>query len=207
MSINSINNDYIRNIGINTLENNKDKNINSSKDKASSVSFKDVIDLSMSNNIKPTASIGSISMDKGTAANTTVFVNRSTFNQIMNYTTNSQDCQWDELGIDDNKRWIVVNGQRFECPLSEEEKEMRRRMRMGLSDLIGQSPKKDYKEDDKLSRHLNIRIDESNNINIQGDNGALSNPKIQSLIKNDKVMNMFANIIKLNGGKDIGLSI
>ncbi len=77
-----------------------------------------------------------IMLDKGTAANTTVYVNYSTFRQIVNYTANNEECPWTELGIDGEKRWIVVNGQRFECPLSEEEKEAFKKASLTLFDVL-----------------------------------------------------------------------
>ena len=75
-------------------------------------------------------------LDKGTAAHTTIQVDRSTFDKIANYTTYSGEVSWEELGKDGNKRWIVVNGQRFECELSEEEKAMIKNTQKTLIDYI-----------------------------------------------------------------------
>lgn len=43
------------------------------------------------------------SLDKGTAAHTTLYVDNSTFQQIANYTTNNSECQWSEIGVDGEK--------------------------------------------------------------------------------------------------------
>ncbi len=47
-------------------------------------------------------------LDKGTAANTTVYVNYSTFRQIVNYTANNEECPWTELGIDGEKDGLLL---------------------------------------------------------------------------------------------------
>ncbi|WP_252232851.1 hypothetical protein, partial [Clostridium sp. ZBS15] len=87
-------------------------------------------------------------LDKGTASNTTVYVDKSTFMQITNYSTNNSECQWDELGMDGEKRWVVINGQRFECPLSKEEKEaIERASKTMLDYLIEADEDKKEKED------------------------------------------------------------
>ncbi len=49
-----------------------------------------------------------IMLDKGTAANTTVYVNYSTFRQIVNYTANNEECPWTELGIDGEKDGLLL---------------------------------------------------------------------------------------------------
>ena len=60
-------------------------------------------------------------MDKGTAAGTTVHVSRSAFDKILAETTHGE-TKWEECGVDENKRWVVVNGQRFEVEHSAAEK-------------------------------------------------------------------------------------
>ncbi len=59
---------------------------------------KDTLDISHSR--RPNMGI---MLDKGTAANTTVYVNYSTFRQIVSYTANNEECPWSELGIDGEK--------------------------------------------------------------------------------------------------------
>ncbi|WP_230986359.1 hypothetical protein [Clostridium butyricum] len=44
---------------------------------------------------KRTRGIGSLSLDKGTAANTTLYVDKNTFNNIVSYSTNNASCKWD----------------------------------------------------------------------------------------------------------------
>lgn len=90
------------------------------------------------------------SIDKGTAAETTVYVNRSAFDTIVSATTYGKP-QWEELGVDDEKRWVVIDGQRFEVPHSAEEKAQRQRAkRMTLVDIIDeQRKKKDEKTEKK----------------------------------------------------------
>lgn len=86
--------------------------------------------------------------DKGTAATTTVFVSRQVYDQIA-YATTYGDVKWQEMGVDDNKRWIVINGQRFETEHSPEEKALRKKLaNTSLVNLLNQSDrdKKDTKK-------------------------------------------------------------
>lgn len=66
------------------------------------------------------SSLNRATFDKGTAAEINVKVNRSAFDRIVNETTYGE-TKWEELGVDNNKRWVVVNGQRFEVEHSVEE--------------------------------------------------------------------------------------
>lgn len=79
-------------------------------------------------------------VDKGTAIASTVKINRGAFDEIVSATTYGK-TKWEELGVDDDKRWVVVNGQRFEVPHSPEEKAQRERSkRLSLVDLLNQKP-------------------------------------------------------------------
>lgn len=80
-------------------------------------------------------------IDKGTASNTTVFINRSAYDQILNATTFG-DKKWEEMGVDDNKRWVVINGQRFECEHTPEEKALRKRLQKTLVDYLIEADQK-----------------------------------------------------------------
>lgn len=71
-------------------------------------------------------------VDKKDITSATLIVDRLTYDQIVNFTTNNPKHMWDELGMDDEKRWVVINGQRFESPLTEEEKERIRRAKKGF---------------------------------------------------------------------------
>ncbi|MED4404121.1 hypothetical protein [Metabacillus fastidiosus] len=137
-------------------------------------------------------------LDKGTAAHTTLYVDYSTFRQIANYTTNNPDCEWDEMGIDHEKRWIVVNGQRFESPLSEEEKRTMKKGQMTLLDYMEESRKLREEILPKQDKYKKVELDFTNNSDFDniGDD-----PKIANLLKNEKVMNMLKDISKLRGGK------
>lgn len=80
-------------------------------------------------------SMKSITSDIGTAADTTVFVNRNAFDSIVSYSTFNEP-KWEELGVDNEKRWVVINGQRFEVPHSPEEIALRKRMQRTLVDML-----------------------------------------------------------------------
>lgn len=80
-------------------------------------------------------------MDKGTAAHTTVFVNRSAYDQILSATTFGNQ-KWEEMGVDDEKRWVVINGQRFECEHTQEEKALRKRLQKTLLDYFIEADQK-----------------------------------------------------------------
>ncbi len=98
------------------------------------------------NTVSPGALSGPLSVDKGTAAETTVQINRNAFDAIVSHTTYG-DPKWEELGVDDEKRWVVVNGQRFEVEHSPEEKAQRRRAkRMTLVDFMDERQNKDEKK-------------------------------------------------------------
>ncbi|WP_346879291.1 MULTISPECIES: hypothetical protein [unclassified Clostridium] len=211
MSINNITGNYGGYLNSLSMKNSEIKGVYSSKNSVGKSSeFKDILDISTSRkNILRTNDIGGITIDKGTAANTTLYVDRASFNQIMNYTTNNPACQWEELGIDDEKRWIVVNGQRFECPLSEEEKELRRRLRKGLVEMLDEADKEREKHKSKSERHGSVKIsfDENNKIKLNGDVSLQSSDKIKNLMNNDKVMMMLTDIMNMNGGQGVMLSL
>lgn len=176
----------------------------------SSLKVKDSIDISTSrNNISRASEVGGITFDKGTAANTTLYVDKSSFNQIMNYTTNNAECQWSELGVDGEKRWIVVNGQRFECPLSEEEKEARRKLQRTLLDVFEEADKEKEKHNPKSEKHnfVQLSFDQNNKIRVEGDKQLQGNDKIKNLMSNDTVMKMLTGIMNNNGGQGIKLSL
>ncbi|MGG3891772.1 hypothetical protein [Metabacillus fastidiosus] len=137
-------------------------------------------------------------LDKGTAAHTTLYVDYSTFQQIANYTTNNPECEWSEIGVDGEKRWIVVNGQRFESPLSEEEKQAAKRVQLTLLDYMEESRKRREEILPKRDEFKKVELDFTNNsISTSLEN----DPKIANLLKNEKVMNMLKDISKIRGGK------
>lgn len=154
---------------------------------------KDTLDISHSR--RPNMGI---MLDKGTAANTTVYVNYSTFRQIVSYTANNEECPWSELGIDGEKRWVVVNGQRFECPLSEEEKEAFKRASLTLMDVLEEYEKAKEKLPSQRKENKKVEIDfDKDKFSVSDE----SNSKVSNLLKNKKVMNMLRDISKFSGNK------
>ncbi|MCK1999570.1 hypothetical protein MPH47_20470 [Psychrobacillus psychrodurans] len=143
------------------------------------------------------------SLDKGTAAHTTLYVDNSTFQQIANYTTNNSECQWSEIGVDGEKRWIVVNGQRFESPLSEAEKERRQERleepSMTLIDYLEEYEDNKATEKDKSKDVTTVEIDF--NESPPSMNKQIENDKLTNLFGNEKVMEMLKDISKKRGGK------
>ncbi|GAA0785778.1 hypothetical protein [Hathewaya limosa] len=211
MNINSIRGTYDEYLNNFSVNNSKINGTNSSKNnRARSLEFKDSLDISIARkNFSRTNGVGGITIDKGTAAHTTLYVDRGSFDQIMNYSSNNPQCRWEELGIDDEKRWIVVNGQRFECPLSEEEKELRRRLRRGLLEILDEADKEREKHKSKSKNHSSVKLsfDKNNKIQFNDDASLQSNDKVRNLMNNDKVMMMLTDLMKLNGEQGIKMSL
>lgn len=135
-----------------------------------------------------------LTFDKGTASNTTIHVNNATFQKIASYSTYHPDTRWSELGVDENKRWVVINGQRFESEKSEEEKAMAKRMQMTLIDHI--------QEHEDLQKEASLK--EKVTLNFLNDHEAArahQHPKIKNLLQNEKVMDMLKNISKASKGQ------
>lgn len=135
---------------------------------------------------------GMTPIDKGTAKGTTINVDRSTIFSIINYAVNNTETSgFEELGMDDNKRWVVINGQRFESELSPEEKELIRKAKEGntLLSYIKESDDKKFerKENEKIQMNFN-----DSNVELP------NNTKIQNLLGNDKVMSMLSSIFNYN---------
>lgn len=213
MSINNITRNYGGYLNNLSMMNSETKDTYSSKNSAGrSLEFKDSIDISTSRKSFPRINgIGGITIDKGTAAHTTLYVDRGSFEKILNYSTNNPECQWGEMGIDDEKRWVVINGQRFECPLSEEEKEARRRLRKGIIEILTEADKEREKRKSKSKQErlgsVKLSFDKNNKINLNGNTSLQSSDKIKNLMKNDKVMKMLRDIDSINGGQGIRLSL
>lgn len=137
-------------------------------------------------------------LDKGTAAHTTVYVNYATFRQIASYTTNNQECPWSEMGIDGEKRWIVVNGQRFECPLSKEEKEAIKRASRTILDFLEEYEKTKENLPSQRKENKEVEIDfNKDKTKVTNE----SNSKIDDLLNNEKVANMLRDISKSSEGR------
>lgn len=175
------------------------------------VEGKDTLDISKSLQRASKARRAGFGVDKGTAAHTTLYVDRGTFDQIANYTTFNPECKWDEIGVDGEKRWVVVNGQRFECPLSEEEKKAARRFAEN-SNLMNVITKAEKKRDEERRKHhldgsnsVKMTVGANGKIDFQGTNNFPGNTKLQNLAKNEKVMNMLSHIAAANGGMRLGV--
>lgn len=195
-----VNNNGINNNKLYANYNQEINNINN-KSKNNDINIKDKLELSK--DVRTAASrsrsIMGPQLDKGTASNTTIYVDKSTFTQMMNYSTNNSECRWDELGVDGEKRWIVINGQRFECPLSKEEKEaIKRASKTMLDYLIEADEEKEEKEEKK--ENIDFKFNGDGSISIDDESLLSSNPKLSGLLKNDKVMKMLKDIAKSNGG-------
>ena len=102
-------------------------------------------------------------LDKGTAIGTTVMVNRGAFDSIVSYSTDNEP-KWDELGCDGDKRWVVINGQRFEVEHSPEEKALRKRAMRSLVEIMNdydierkkESMKNDNNNKDTLKENTKV---------------------------------------------------
>lgn len=183
------NNDVYSKINNETINSLNTKTSTSSTN-AYSQNYKDSISISSRTN-----KIGSLGLDKGTASNTTLYVDRKTFDSIVSYSANNESCKWDEMGIDGEKRWVVINGQRFECPLSEAEKEAARRASMTIVDYFAEAEKEKQEEESKKENQEKVTISSISNSNLN-----TSNSKIKNLLNNEPVMNMLKDIASKNGG-------
>lgn len=128
---------------------------------------------------------GGFAVDKGTAAHTTVQVSRSAFDKILNATTNGE-TKWEECGVDDNKRWVVVNGQRFEVEHSAAEKARRKNASKTFLDYIIES-------DERMREQ-----------NKSKDNG-IGKPRgnIEALKNNEEVMKLLGKIFNSDTSEGI----
>ncbi|MFV0517445.1 MAG: hypothetical protein ACK5MV_08610 [Aminipila sp.] len=114
-----------------------------------------------------------LQIDKGTAKGTTVSINRNAYDKILSATTYGEP-KWEEMGIDNEKRWVVINGQRFECELSPEEKAQRNKAQKTLIDYL-------FEKDEKKEK-----------LKINGDNKPKGN--IEALTNNGEVMNLLGRV-------------
>lgn len=128
------------------------------------------------NNLNP------LSVDKGTALTTAVHINRTAYDQILTATTFG-DIKWEELGVDDDKRWVVINGQRFECEHSPEEKALRKKIQKNMFDYLFESKKSRKKEYENQTNQPRGNID--------------------ALKSNEKVMGLLEDIFKTTDQKEL----
>lgn len=136
MEINSFNNiTHIKNNGLDKTNKSRNISVNSTQRDEFIKSDRSNNGFDLYNN---KISTGGTPFDKGTGAQTTVHVSRSVFDKILNETTHGETKR-EECGVDDNKRWVVVNGQRFEVEHSAQEKAMRKNASKTFLDYIMES--------------------------------------------------------------------
>lgn len=123
-------------------------------------------------------------IDKGTASATTLYVDQKTMNNLMSDALLGGG-PWEECGKDENKQWIVINGQRFERPLSPQEKAERRAAQKTLIDYMEEEEAKRKDLDEKRKRESEL-TETPIQFDAQGiDSLAHSNnPKLQALSQN-----------------------
>lgn len=135
------------------------------------------------------------SLDKGTAANTTMFLDRSSFDSLMKETTFGK-TKWEEMGGDDTKMWVVVNGQRFEYQRSPDEIAERKR----IQEMAGKT-RLDYLED--AQKEQKAQLEKGKEIKSPTlENGKLlfdpedvaSDSKLADLVKNKPVMEVLSRL-------------
>lgn len=97
----------------------------------------------------------------------------------------------------------MINGQRFESPLSEEEKErIKERMKklpMTLVDYL-----EEYEDNKAIQRNKSNdenRVEIDFNGSSPSMNKQIENDKLTNLFGNEKVMKMLEDISKIRGGK------
>lgn len=126
-----------------------------------------------------------LTVDKGTATHTTVYINQNAFDKILSATThNNRQPDWEEIGCDGEKRWIVINGQRFECPLSETEKAKQRRFGCNFLDILNEHEK-----------------------NQTSSKSAHSSGNIEALRENEKVVRMLHQIFDTTSFNNLLVSL
>jgi ribosomal protein S18 len=172
-----------------------------------SINYKDTKELlTQTKNVLPQKVTG-VNVDKKTAVNTTIYVDKNTYNEILSYTTNNREYSSEEMGCDGDKRWIVVNGQRFQSELSKEEKEAFKK-RFKYSSLDSFLGKESSSKDNAIKNNpIKVSLDANKKIKIDGDDQVQSNSKLKNLMKNGKVMEMLSDIIEINKGNGIVLNL
>jgi len=137
-------------------------------------------------------------IDRGTAAHTTIYLDKASFNAVMQISTFNEAFSWEEMGGDEEMRWVVIDGQRFECPRSREEIAMAKRMRE-----LSEKTLFDYLEEAEIERRERERETEGEAVSLSlGEDGRLSfdadqlgrQPKLAALAENKKVMAMFEQL-------------
>lgn len=123
-------------------------------------------------------------VDKGTAAETTILLDSASFDRLMHKTTpENGEALWSEMGGDQDKKWVVINGQRFEYRYTEQEKAAHAAMR-GKSLM-------EYLEEAEQEREKNRTDEPETTLTFPVDPKALAesdDPKLRNLAENAPVM-------------------
>jgi hypothetical protein len=156
-----------------------------------------------------TAGAVGFKFDKGTAASTTVEVDKGTYNEIIDYSMNNKDYKWDEVGCDGTKKWVVIDGQRFDYSLSKSEKEAFSARWKTCCSFYNNSEIENYNSNSKAKdKHLvSITLDKDNKAIVNKDEKESENSKITSLMKKPKVVKMLSDIMRINNRKSISLDL
>lgn len=136
--------------------------------------------------------------------NSTVYVDTGTILKIMDFSTNNKEYQWSEMGKDTEKRWVVINGQRFESPLSEEEKRLMRNASKTMLDYIKEAEDERLERDRKRGIKTNLSLGEDGKLNTS-DN--IEDPNIKNLMNNEVVCNMLSEMIGKGILNNISISV
>lgn len=149
--------------------------------------------------------------DKGTAAKTTVEVDKGTYNEIIDYSMNNKDYKWDEVGCDGTKKWVVIDGQRFDYSLSKDEKEAFNTRWKTCCSFYNNSGTDNYNiniNSKTKAKHLvSITLDKNNKAIVNKDEKESKNSKITNLMEKPKVVKMLSDIMKSYNRKSISLDL
>lgn len=182
MEINNL--DKIAQIKTSRVNKAQSKNINTNSNKRDEFIKSDYSNSGFDLYSNKVSSVGG-SFDKGTAIETTVHVSRSAFDKILNETTHGE-TKWEECGVDNNKRWVVVNGQRFEVEHSPAEKARLKNAQKTFLDYIIES--------DERMREKN-----------KGKDNGVDKPRgnIEALKNNEEVMKLLGRIFNSTSSEGI----
>lgn len=144
-------------------------------------------------------------VDSGTAADTTVKIDKGTFNKIMDYSMKNPAYKWDEIGCDGTKKWVVIDGQRFDYSLSKDEKEaFKKRWKTSCAAYNKAETDKDKSKSNTDEKKLvSISLDKDNKLKADNSNST----KLTNLMKKPKVVKMLSDIIKANNHRSISLDV
>lgn len=147
--------------------------------------------------------------DIGTAADTTVKIDKGTFNQVMDYSMKNPANKWDEIGCDGTKKWVVIDGQRFDYSLSKDEKEaFKKRWKTSCEAYNKTETDKDKSKSNTDEKKLvSISLDKDNKLKVDKNEKESNSAKLTNLMKKPRVVKMLSDIIKANNHRSISLDV